>query len=283
MDFNKIFKYSWDLFLKDVVPLIVGGLIAGILGVITLGVLIGPLYGGLVKMIIRRVRENRPAEIRDVFSAMDQFGTLFITTLVLGILITIGFFLCIIPGLLLATIWMYVYVFIIDKKVSMGDAMSLSKKLVSQNGFGMHLVVLLILGVISGILSITYIGSFVASPFILVVICVMYFIFNSEEHLLSSSNISPSPQQSSSQNNAQMSIEQNQNLKPVSPIVSTPQPDAGTAPLRAMAVCAACGKKAGNGAFCTECGAQLNIVCSNCKKKLVPGARFCPSCGLKLE
>lgn len=283
MDFNKIFKYSWDLFVKDIVPLIVGGLIAGILGVITLGILIGPLYGGLVKMIIRRVRENRAAAIGDVFSAMDQFGTLFITTLVLGILITIGFFLCIIPGILLATIWMYVLVYIIDKKVSMGDAMSLSKKLVSQNGFGMHLVVLLILGVISGILSITYIGSFVASPFILVVICVMYFIFNNEEGLLLSSNISPSSQQSSSQYNVRMPIDQNQNIESAPPVVSAPQPNVVSAPLKAMAVCAACGKKAGSGAYCTECGAQLNIVCSNCKKRLVPGARFCPSCGLKLE
>ncbi|MGC9044208.1 MAG: hypothetical protein ACP5KG_10165, partial [Myxococcota bacterium] len=105
MDFNRIFKFSWELFVKDVVALIVGGLIAGILSVITLGILAGPLHGGLTKMDIRRVRENRPAEIGDVFSAMDQFGTLFLTTLVIGIILIIGFALCIIPGLLLSTIW----------------------------------------------------------------------------------------------------------------------------------------------------------------------------------
>jgi len=282
MDFNKIFKYSWELFVKDIVALIVGGLLAGILGMITLGVLIGPLYGGLVKMVIRRIREKRPAEIGDVFSAMDQFGTLFITTLVLGIAILIGTMLCIIPGLLLGTIWMYVFVFIIDKKMGMGEAMSASRALVSRVGFGMHLVMLLIMGLISGILSITYIGGLVASPFLLIIVCVMYFIFNNEESLLASQSASGYPVQ------PQAVPQQNEVIIPPAapPVVSQPE-----APIKppavehrtATLVCSSCRNKAGSGAFCTECGAPLKLVCSNCNKELVSGARFCPGCGSKIE
>ncbi|MGC8927969.1 MAG: zinc ribbon domain-containing protein [Myxococcota bacterium] len=288
MDFNRIFKYAWELFVKDIVPLIVGGLIAGILSVVTLGILAGPLYGGLTKMVIRRVRENRPAEIGDVFSAMDQFGTLFLTTLVIGIILIIGFALCIIPGLLLSTIWIYVIVLIVDKKLSMGEAMSGSKSLVMQVGFGMHLIMVLIFGLISGILSITYIGGLVASPFVLVVICVMYFLFNNEEHLLAKATSSvPStlnnstPFQESKQPSA---VEQRVENPPVVTPVSPPsQPQAQQMHKTAMLVCAGCGNKGGSGAFCIECGAPLKLVCSNCKRELMAGARFCPSCGSKLE
>jgi len=286
VDFNKIFKYSWELFVKDIVPLIVGGLIASILGVVTLGILAGPLYGGLVKMIIRRVREKRPAEIGDVFSAMDQFGTLFITSLVLTILIILGLFLCIIPGILLATIWLYVFIFIVDKKMGMGEAMSASKDLVSRVGLGMHLVMILVFGVISGLLSLTYIGGIVVYPFILVVVSVMYFLFNGEEALLAGAtgkevvNLSaPSSFDTYSPKEVVIS--------PVPPSV-TPQPNPVASPAverrSATAVCASCGNKVSTaGAFCTECGAPLKLVCSNCKKELASGARFCPVCGSKIE
>ncbi len=295
MDFNKIFKYSWELFVKDIVPLIVGGLIAGIVGFITLGILAGPLYGGLIKMVLRRVREQKTPEIGDIFSAMDQFGTLFLTFLVLTILVLIGTFLCIIPGLLLATIWMYVVVYIVDKKVSMGEAMSKSKALVSQVGFGMHLVMLIIFGFISGILSITYIGSFVATPFIAVVVCVMYFIFNNEEHLLmqkapgsvfevQAAGINPNQPPVNTYNQPQ-SVQQGTNAPPPAavPVPVQPQPPVQSVPNVASLVCSNCGNKGGAGAFCIECGAPLKVVCSKCRKELVSGAKFCPSCGSKLE
>lgn len=287
MDFNKIFKYSWELFVKDVVALIVGGLIAGLVGTVTLGILMGPLMGGLVKMVLRRVRENRPAEIGDVFSAMDQFGTLFLASVVIGILTLIGFIFCIIPGLLLASIWMYVIVFIVDKKLSMSDAMSSSKALVSKVGLGMHLVMVLIFGLISGILSITYVGGFVATPFIMVIVCVMYFIFNNEENLLASATsvtYNNSGNASIQSNNPPQIIQQrNENPPVVAPVVPSPAPQPQQAQKTAMLICMSCGNKAGSGAFCVECGAPLKVVCSNCKKELISGARFCPSCGSKLE
>jgi len=119
MDFKKIFKYSWELFVKDIVALIVGGLIifyipnltiilfsyiikesdsiilsfAFISIIILFWVFTGPLYGGLIKMVIRRIREKRPAKIGDVFSAMDQFGALFISYFIILLLITTILFL----------------------------------------------------------------------------------------------------------------------------------------------------------------------------------------------
>lgn len=293
MDLNKIFKYAWEIFVKDIVVLLVGGLIAGILSFITLGILGGPLYGGIVRMIIRRIRENKSAEIGDIFSAMNQFGVLFLTTLVLGILIFLGFALCIVPGILLATIWMYVLVFIVDKRLSMGEAMSKSKELVTRVGFGMHLVVLLILGVIAGVLSVTYIGGLVVSPFFIVVVCVMYFMFTGEENLLVrvTSRTENMSQQLSSppiQPDKSPVVDRSPPVVPA-PVDVTPkgadQSYSVASNVRvAYLACQRCNARVeGGAAFCIECGAPLKIVCSNCKKELISGARFCPSCGFRIE
>ncbi|MCX7944222.1 MAG: zinc ribbon domain-containing protein [Deltaproteobacteria bacterium] len=292
MDFNKIFKYSWDLFVRDIVPLLVGGLIASILTVVSLGILAGPLYGGLTKMVIKRVRDKKAPEIGDIFSAMDQFIILFITTLVLVLLIGLGLFLCIVPGVLLATIWMYVLVYIVDKRVSMGEAMSRSKALVSQVGFGMHLVMVIVCGVILGILGMTYIGGFVAGTFIIVIICVMYFLSNNEEYLLvdkPSAGVFEVKVQNNIRSEVEFSIHQSDKHKNVdmSPVVASPpvqtQADREASERKSVVLlCLNCGKKATQGSFCVECGAPLKVVCPNCSKELVSTARFCPACGSKL-
>ena len=46
LDVGLAFKNGWNAFTADIVPLLVGALIAGILSVITLGILAGPLTAG---------------------------------------------------------------------------------------------------------------------------------------------------------------------------------------------------------------------------------------------
>lgn len=48
-------------------------------------------------------------------------------------------------------------------------------------------------------------------------------------------------------------------------------------------VCPACGKPAGAGKFCNNCGAPLQAQkCPGCGAPIVPGTRFCGECGGKL-
>ncbi|MEM3630890.1 MAG: zinc-ribbon domain-containing protein, partial [Nitrososphaerota archaeon] len=48
-------------------------------------------------------------------------------------------------------------------------------------------------------------------------------------------------------------------------------------------ICPVCGKPAGTGKFCINCGAPLTLTkCSKCGAEITPGARFCPECGNKL-
>lgn len=48
-------------------------------------------------------------------------------------------------------------------------------------------------------------------------------------------------------------------------------------------LCPQCGKPAGEGKFCNNCGATLNLVkCSKCGAQSPAGTRFCGECGIKL-
>ncbi|HVS73522.1 MAG TPA: zinc ribbon domain-containing protein [Phycisphaerae bacterium] len=53
--------------------------------------------------------------------------------------------------------------------------------------------------------------------------------------------------------------------------------------VKQLAVCPACGAKAGPGKFCGECGKELRPrdACAKCGGKLAPGAKFCGQCGAK--
>jgi len=51
-----------------------------------------------------------------------------------------------------------------------------------------------------------------------------------------------------------------------------------------VTLCPVCGKPAGNGKFCINCGTPLGMVkCPKCGAENPPGTSFCGNCGTKLE
>jgi hypothetical protein len=173
LDIGLVFKQGWRLFVKDIGPLIVGALIAIALSVVTLGILAGPLCAGLYGMIAGRVRDGKPAAVGDVFSQMNRFWSFFAAALVLGLLIGLAF-LTIIGGLLLATIWLYVFPLMVDRKIGLGQAMRESKDLVMGAGFWDHFALVVIFAVIASLAN----GALVilALPFLVVAVGVAYYL-----------------------------------------------------------------------------------------------------------
>ncbi len=181
LDVGLGFKGGWNAFTADVVPLLVGGLIATLLSIVTIGILAGPLFAGLYKMVVGRIRDGRRAEVGDVFGCMDRFWDFFAAALVLVVLIGLAS-LTIVGGVILAAIWMYVFPLMVDRGIGLGDAMSASYHLVVDNGFWEHIAVTVMLialnAVADGPLAI------LAVPFTIATITAMYFVADGRGQLV---------------------------------------------------------------------------------------------------
>jgi hypothetical protein len=150
LDFGYVFKKAGTVFVDDIVPLVLATLIAAVLSIVTLGVLIGPMYAGLCSMVITRVRDGKSPEVGDVFSCMDRFWSFLGASIVL--LLAIGLAsITVIGGVLLAAIWLYVFPLMVDRRMGLFEAMSASKDVVVRGGFWQHLVLVILLFAIAAI------------------------------------------------------------------------------------------------------------------------------------
>jgi hypothetical protein len=150
LDFGYVFKKAASTFVDDIAPLFLATLIATVLSIVTLGVLIGPLYAGLCSMVITRVRDARSPRVGDVFSCMDRFWSFLGASIVL--LLAIGLAsITVIGGVFLATIWLYVIPFMVDRRMGVFEAMAASKDVVMRGGFWQHLVLIILLFVVSAV------------------------------------------------------------------------------------------------------------------------------------
>ena len=124
-------------------------------------------------MVVRRVRDGRPAQIGDVFSCMDRFWGFLWAAIVLVVLIALAS-LTIVGGVLLATIWIYVFPFMVDRKMGLTEAMSASYHQVVDNGFWEHLALLVIFVAIGAVAN-GWVGI-LTTPFTIAVIVGAYFV-----------------------------------------------------------------------------------------------------------
>ena len=178
LDVGLSIKGGWNAFTADIVPLLVGGLIAGLLSIVTLGILAGPLFAGLYNMVVGRIRDGRPAQIGDVFSCMDRFWGFLWAAIVLVVLIGLAS-LTIVGGVLLATIWLYVFPFMVDRKMGLAEAMTASYHQVVDNGFWEHLALVVIFIAIGAVAN----GwlAILSTPFTIAVTAAAYFVAGGRE------------------------------------------------------------------------------------------------------
>jgi len=229
MDIGKCFRDAWGLFRLDWGPLVVTALLAavvvevvsllvglglgGSIGAVTavgvtgltagaavvstllvavVWIVVGAwMYAVTFRMILRRVRQRRPAVYADLQS-FDQIGAFAVAAVVLGVIVGIGYLILIVPGLILTTIWLYALPLIGDRRLAVGEAMAQSKDMASHPGifttFVTWLVGAVVVSVIVGIFSvIPFVGiilGLAATPFGVAYVLSMYFQANGEGHLV---------------------------------------------------------------------------------------------------
>src|SRR3954462_2296607 len=79
---------------------LVATVLLGIIGNISFGLLMGPMLVGYMRLV-KIEDEGGKAEIGDVFKGFDDFVPALLSTVVGGIIVAVGFMLCIIPGVLI--------------------------------------------------------------------------------------------------------------------------------------------------------------------------------------
>ena len=112
-------------FLLSGVPFIQGALIAGF-HIYTMKKLMG-----------------RRAEFGDLFKGFNFFIPTLVAALLIGLFTCLGTLLCIIPGLVVAAMYKFAYLFIVDKRMDFWPAMQASHAVVKNDYFGFTMFLLL--------------------------------------------------------------------------------------------------------------------------------------------
>ncbi|MBC8317673.1 MAG: hypothetical protein H8E41_07180 [Desulfobulbaceae bacterium] len=147
MDFQKHLENMCTMLKDEFVVFVIGGVLIQFLSSLSLGILMGPLMGGYLLLMLNYLRTGERPRFNDIFCGMQRFGELF-PVFFLFLLILLGYFLFIIPGVLMTVWWMYVLFLIVDKRISLADAMAESKMKVAEKGFFMHFVFIILIAVI---------------------------------------------------------------------------------------------------------------------------------------
>src|SRR5579864_3682319 len=151
--------------LMNIVMLVVNGAVPLLLQ--------GATTAGFQAACGKKLRGQKP-EIGDLFAGFQFFASTLGAHIVISILAFIGALFLIIPGLVVAAMYNFTFLFIIDKRMDMGAAMRASHAVVKQDYFGYTMfVIALILLNIAGFLCLL-VGLLVTIPITYAAISVAY-------------------------------------------------------------------------------------------------------------
>jgi len=106
----------------------------------------GPLQTGFHLYCVKKMYQKRN-DIGDLFKGFDYFLTSFVAALIIGVFIFAGTLLCIIPGLVVAGMYKFTYLFILDKRMDFWPAMQASHDVVKNDYFGFTMFLLAMAGI----------------------------------------------------------------------------------------------------------------------------------------
>lgn len=136
-------------------------------------ILQGPLIAGFHIYTMKKLL-NRPAEFADLFKGFNFFIPTLVATLLIAVFTGLGTLLCIIPGLVVAAMYKFTYLFILDKRMDFWPAMQASHSIVKQDYFGFTMFLLALIGInILGVIC-CIVGVFVTIPITYAAITVAY-------------------------------------------------------------------------------------------------------------
>jgi len=133
----------------------------------------GPLIAGFHVFTMKKLM-GRNAEFGDLFKGFNFFVPTLVASLLIGLFTFAGTLLCIIPGLVVAAMYKFTYLFIVDKRMDFWPAMQASHAIVKNDyfGFTMFLVLAFLVNLL-GVLC-CVVGLLVTIPLTFAAITVAY-------------------------------------------------------------------------------------------------------------
>jgi hypothetical protein len=169
MNFNNLFKTSWNLTLSFIVPLIILTLVMFGICFLSLGLLAPPMMAGYTHSLLRLIREKREPKVNDLFSQMRLFLPLLGFGIAAFVLTGIGYLLLFLPGLVLtlalAFCCIYMLPLMVDKDMKLFDALKESYSIATSGEIMDHLVLVILYFGIMAIGSSVFIGALFTLPF----------------------------------------------------------------------------------------------------------------------
>ena len=164
---------GWQLVKADIGMYILLALVLTVLSSMVPVIIQGPLIAGFHIFCMKKIL-NRRAEFADLFKGFNFFVPTLVASLVISLFAFAGTLLCIIPGLVIAAMYNFTYLFIVDKRMDFWPAMQASHAVVKNDYFGFTMFLLLMILVdILGVLC-CLVGIFVALPVTIAAITVAY-------------------------------------------------------------------------------------------------------------
>ena len=179
VDIGRCFNDAIEVYRVHWLMLFVVSLVMGLLGMVTLSILSGPLTAGfyLICLNLLRGRKNK-VDIEDLFSQFSRFLPLAGLFYLQMLIIFGGTLLLIIPGIILSVMLLYAFFIAADLKQGAVDSIKISWKLVATKGIGINFVVYIIfLAILLGSMLIPYLGwilGYFASPFVSLILASAY-------------------------------------------------------------------------------------------------------------
>ena len=160
---SKWISAGWSLLTGDFMVIILASLLGSIVASCTFGILAGAFTVGMNILLTRKLLFNR-VDLGDLFKGLRHTIDALVATVLIGIFVSLGTLLCIIPGFIVGAMYMFTFHFIFDKKLGCWDAMQASHNIVKQDyvGYTIFFVCVLLLNVL-GFLA-CFVGLLVTIP-----------------------------------------------------------------------------------------------------------------------
>jgi uncharacterized membrane protein len=170
---GKWISEAWQLVQTDIVMFGVAALLLMVVGGAVPVILQGAMAIGFNIMIVKKLAFGK-LDVGDLFKGFNFFVPALVAHILISIFTTIGVLLCIVPGLVIAAMYMFTFLFILDKKMEFWPAMQASMELVKKDymGFTLFFLALVLLQILGALACI--VGLFITIPIMYVAIAIAY-------------------------------------------------------------------------------------------------------------